>query len=103
MIRIYKDEAGENKARIIELGDLRMISVDVFAEAPPPQGAELLAVGKYKLYIAAEEAPEGKLEYVYYDNGVKQQLISIRYIGRLSADEALAYLGEVARRITGRR
>lgn len=103
MIKIYRDRVGENKARIIELGDLRVISMDVFAEVPPPQGAEPLAVGKYKLYIATEEGPGGKVEYVYYDNGVKQQLISIRYIGRLSADEALAYLEEIARRAARRR
>ncbi|MBP1449825.1 MAG: hypothetical protein JZD41_07475 [Thermoproteus sp.] len=102
MIKIYRDERGENKARIIDLGEVRVISMDVFAEGvAPPQGAEVVEIAsRYKVYIAKEDAPGGRIEYVLYDNGSTRQLISVRYIGVLNADEALAYLAEAARRIS---
>ncbi|MEZ0249186.1 MAG: hypothetical protein ABWJ97_07905 [Thermoproteus sp.] len=94
MITIYRDEKGENVARIIDLGDVRVVSMDVFLEGVEvPAGAEAIEVaGRYRLYVAAEEAPEGRVEFVFYDNGSKRQLISMRYVGKLKGEEAVKYL-----------
>ncbi|MEL9991841.1 MAG: hypothetical protein QXP98_05335 [Thermoproteus sp.] len=101
MIATYRDERGENVARIIDLGDLRVVSMDLFREGvEAPAGAEVIEVaGRYKLYVAVEEAPEGRVEVVIYDNGSRRQLIGVRYIGKLGRDEAIEYLKSVARRL----
>ncbi len=94
MISIHRDEGGENIARIIDLGDIRIISMDVFLEGVDvPENAEVLEVaGRYRIYVKSEEAPGGRVEAVVYDNGSKRQLINIKYIGKLPDEEALAYL-----------
>ncbi|MGC8582365.1 MAG: hypothetical protein ACP5KY_00250 [Thermoproteus sp.] len=94
MITIYRDERGENAARVIDLGELRVVSMDVFVEGVEVSGdfRVLEIAGRYKIYIKAREAPEGKVEFVVYDNGARKQLISIRYIGRLSQDNIIQYL-----------
>lgn len=101
MISIHRDEAGENLARVIDLGDVRVVSMDVFSEGVPvPKDAEVLELaGRYRIYVASEEAPGGRIEIVVYDNGSKKQLINIKYIGKLSSEEALAYLKTFVERI----
>lgn len=102
VISIHRNEEGENIARIIDLGDIRIVSMDIFLEGVDvPENAEVLNVAnRYKIYIASEEAPDGKVEFMIYDNGSRKQLINIKYIGRLAGDKALAYLNKVVERLS---
>jgi hypothetical protein len=101
VITIYRDERGENAARVIDLGDLRVVSMDVFVEGVDATGdfKVLEVAGRYRIYIKAGDAPEGKAEFVVYDNGSRRQLISIRYIGRLTQDDAIKYLKDLINNI----
>ncbi|CCC81507.1 conserved hypothetical protein [Thermoproteus tenax Kra 1] len=94
MISIHTDEAGENTARIIEVDGEVVVSMDTFIEGVVvPPDAEVVEIGgRYKLYVVRRDRPEGRIEFLVYDNGTKRQLISARYIGSIRGEDAVKLL-----------
>jgi len=103
LIRIYTDEKGEPRARIVEEDGNYVVSMDVFKEVPaPPSDAELLQIGeRYRVYVRRRPLLRGVCEFVYFQFPSGVQLINAKYVGPDDPETALqglakAYQEEVA-------
>jgi len=94
LIRIYTDEKGEPRARIVEEDGNYVVSMDVFKEVPaPPPDAEVLQIGeRYRIYVRRRPLLKGVCEFVYFQFPGGVQLINAKYVGPDDAEEALSAL-----------
>jgi hypothetical protein len=94
LIRIYTDEKGEPRARIVEGDGNYVVSMDVFKEVPaPPPDAEVLQIGeRYRIYVRRRPLLRGVCEFVYFQFPGGVQLINAKYVGPDDAEEALSAL-----------
>jgi hypothetical protein len=83
LIRIYTDERGEPRARIVEEDGNYVVSMDVFRDVPaPPPDAEVLQIGeRYKIYVRKCPLLRGVCEFVYFQFPGGVQLINAKYVG----------------------
>ncbi|MFN3804440.1 MAG: hypothetical protein ACK4SY_05250 [Pyrobaculum sp.] len=81
--RIYFDESGEPRARIVEAGGQYVISLDVFHQLPvPPPDAEVLQITeRYKILWRRKPLLRGVCELLYFQSAGGVQLINIKYLG----------------------
>ena len=94
LIRIYTDEKGEPRARIVEGDGNYVVSMDVFKEVPaPPPDAEVLQIGeRHRIYVRRRPLLKGVCEFVYFQFPGGVQLINAKYVGPDDAEEALSAL-----------
>jgi hypothetical protein len=104
LIRIYTDERGEPRARIVEEDGNYVVSMDVFKEVPaPPPDAEVLQIGeRYKIYVRRRPILRGVCEFVYFQFPGGVQLINVKYVGPDDPETAVemlakAYQEEIAK------
>ncbi|MCC6031463.1 MAG: hypothetical protein LM566_00935 [Pyrobaculum sp.] len=83
LIRIYTDERGEPRARIVEEDGNYVASLDIFKDvsAPSPD-AEVLQIGeRYRIYVRRRPLLRGVCEFVYFQFPGGVQLINAKYVG----------------------
>lgn len=81
--RIYFDERGEPRARIIDEGGRYVVSIDVFkvVKSPPPDAEVIEIAGRYRVLTKKAPFKSGLCEYLYFQFYDETQLINLKYIG----------------------